>query len=235
MARCSSEYYYSLVTSSTLPDSSRQISSAEWELVYILVCCFSHRRFQRLNMAKVGLHLLQTPQVTLLHTLQDCIESELLGHLTIMDNLPPSSPPLFCLRMNEETTLHAQTVYSREWTQISSFVLYWELVLCYIHTCPTPHCRRPRELIQCQTDWGEDSQELCWHWGTVCVKVGWLSAQMSHAERIFQLNVATAIWLVGPTSWGSYCPLGLVAARMVHLVFSLHTSPACINKHAQSC
>ena len=61
-------------------------------------------------MAEVGLHLLQTPQVTLLHTLQDWTESELLGHLTIMDNLPPSSPPLFCLRMNEETTLHAQTV-----------------------------------------------------------------------------------------------------------------------------
>ena len=66
-------------------------------------------------MAEVGLHLLQTPQVILLHTLQDCTESELLGHLTIMDNLPPSSPPpLFCLRMNEETTLQAQTVYSRE-------------------------------------------------------------------------------------------------------------------------
>ena len=48
-------------------------------------------------------------------------------------------------------------------------------------------------------------------------------------------HVATAIWRVGPTSWGSYCPLGLVAARMVHLVFSLHTSPPYINNTHITC
>ena len=112
--------------------------------------------------------------------------------------------------------------------QISSFVLYWELAQCYVHTCPTLHCRHPRELVQCQTGWEEDSQELCWHWGTVC-EGGLIISSCINASKY----VATAIGQVGPTSWGSYCPLGLVAARMVHLVFSLHTNPACINKHAQ--
>ena len=131
------------------------------------------------------------------------------------------------------TTLWSSNMFgSREWTlQISSFVLYWELAQCYVHTCPTLHCRRPRELVQCQTDWGEDSQELCWHWGTVCVKKKrrWIVNPCRENSQKNCSMLVTAIWQVGPTSWGSYCPLGLVAARMVHLVFSLHTSPACIN------
>lgn len=50
--------------------------------------------------------------------------------------------------------------------------------------------------------------------------------QTNHTSKY----VPTAIGQVGPTSWGSYCPLGLVAARMVHLVFSLHTRPACMHQ-----
>lgn len=132
--------------------------------------------------------------------------------------------------MKKQPCKHRQFIVGNA-SQISSFVLYWEPALCYVHTCPTLHCRHPRELVQRQTDWGEDSQELCWHWGTACVCEGGLIVspcikQTNHTSKY----VPTAIGQVGPTSWGSYCPLGLVAARMVHLVFSLHTRPACMHQ-----
>ena len=215
-------------------------------------------------MAEVGLHLLQTPQITLLHTLQNwaCrIKQQqqqqqkniqpivrLPQHEWILsNNLPPSSPPLFCSRMNEETTLHATDRVMINRVIINVVVEHEqkaparELVQCYVHTCPIPHCRHPRELIQCQTDWGEDWRELCWHWETVCVcvciwvvcvKVNWLSAHAPNKScwENHQSMIATAVWRVGPTSWGSYCPLGLVAARMVHLVFSLHTMQSSLHQ-----
>ena len=112
----------------------------------------------------------------------------------LSNNLPPSSPPLFCSRMNEETTLHATDRVMINRVIINVVVEHEqkaparELIQCYEHTCPIPHCRHLRELIQCQTDWGEDWRELCWHWETVCVcvcvciwvvcvKVNWLSAR----------------------------------------------------------
>lgn len=58
-------YYNTGCTASTAPLSAHRLL---WcYSLFLLVCCFGHSWLQKLDMAEVGLHLLQVPQVTFLH------------------------------------------------------------------------------------------------------------------------------------------------------------------------